>query len=64
MCSYIGVKELESEADFPVEMEKFKLVLDKIESLTSNKVQISADIVDQVQVLKRAMVLGENARSM
>lgn len=64
MCIYIGAKDLETEADFPIEMTKFKAVLEKIENLTSNKVQISADTVDQVQMLKRSMVLGENARSL
>ena len=64
MCTYISAGDLESEADFPKEMAKFKETLEKIDQYTNNKVQISADIVDQVQTLKRSMVLGENARSM
>lgn len=46
MCDYINNEELQSEADFPVEMVTFKETLDKIEAYSNDNIQISADMVD------------------
>jgi len=63
-CDFSGIKDLQSIANFPHETEKITATLAEIEELSKNKAQISANLADNIQELKRTMVLGEDARMM
>ncbi|KAL4450366.1 hypothetical protein ABPG74_009072 [Tetrahymena malaccensis] len=62
MCQYNNITELESQGQFPKEMEKFKEVLHKVEQYSSARMNITADIADSVQMVKTFIVKAEDAR--
>ena len=64
MCDFMGIKHLGSEAEFAQEMEAFKEVILKVQSLADNNVHQVASITDDIAYLKQMMVSVEDSRAM
>ena len=63
MCSFIGLSELSSEADFAEEMTAFEATLASISSLSDNTVAQATSLADDIANVKYMMVLVEDART-
>ncbi|EGR29382.1 hypothetical protein IMG5_156790 [Ichthyophthirius multifiliis] len=62
MCQYNNITELESQGQFPQEMEKFKQILDQVKQYSEAKMNITADIADSIQQVKTFIVKAEDSR--
>jgi Bardet-Biedl syndrome 2 protein len=62
LCAYLQVQELESTADFPEEMEKFKTVLQRVEEYNSVRLKLTAEMADSANLVKALIVKAEDYR--
>ena len=62
LLSFLNMQDLDSLADFPVEMENFTEVLKKIKDCQSAKNHIVADIAEKVNSVKSFVVRAEDSR--
>lgn len=62
LISFMNVKELESVADFPEEIEKFKMIIKEVEDYNAARLHITGDIADAVGNVKMFLVKAEDAR--
>jgi hypothetical protein len=60
--SYISVENMSSIANFPVEMEAFKKVLEEVEEYNRIRSRLCADMADSSNVVKELAVRAEDAR--
>merc|ERR1712039_683836 len=56
LCSHLQVTELESQANFPEEMEKFKSVLMKVEEYNAVRLKLTAEMADSANLVKALIV--------
>ncbi len=63
MCSFMGLSELSSEAEFAEEMSAFEMTLASISSLSDNSVAQATTLADDIANVKHMMVMVEDARS-
>ena len=64
MADYLNIKDMESTVDFPEEIEKFQETIKQVDELVKTKEQLSADMADNIMLLKRSMMKGEDCRIM
>jgi len=64
MAKYFKWEELESEADFACEYEKFEQVLKTISDCNSARVNLTADMADDAQKIKALIIRAEDTRLM
>lgn len=62
LSKYLGLQDLESEADFPEEMKEFTGVLERVEEHNSIRLRLSAEIADSSNMVKTLVVKAEDAR--
>mmetsp|Transcript_1183 Transcript_1183/g.3589 ORF Transcript_1183/g.3589 Transcript_1183/m.3589 type:complete len:718 (+) Transcript_1183:115-2268(+) len=62
MCAYLQVTELESTANFPEEMEKFKSVLMKVDEYNAVRLKLTAEMADSANLVKALIVKAEDYR--
>merc|ERR1719473_2516019 len=62
LCSYLQVTELESVANFPDEMEKFKSVLMKVDEYNAVRLKLTAEMADSSNLVKALVVKAEDYR--
>jgi len=62
LSKYLGLQDLESEADFPDEMKGFTGVLERVEEHNSIRLRLSAEIADSSNMVKTLVVKAEDAR--
>ncbi len=62
LCKFIGVTELESEANFPDEMVDFGVILGEVTEFHSTRTKLTADMADSTQRVKALVVRAEDAR--
>lgn len=62
IANFLGVKELESVAEFPIEFQHFEDVFQKMENLRSTRHKMSADMADSSQMIKALVIKAEDAR--
>lgn len=62
LCAYLQVQELESTANFPQGMEKFKSVLQRVEEYNSVRLKLTAEMADSANLVKALIVKAEDYR--
>merc|ERR1719326_2390052 len=62
LCTYLQITELESTADFPDEMEKFKSVLMKVDEYNAVRLKLTAEMADSSNLVKALIVKAEDYR--
>jgi Bardet-Biedl syndrome 2 protein len=62
LASSLGLKELESLAEFPSEMEAFRAVLLRVDEFHSARLKLTAAMADQSNTAKTLVVKAEDAR--
>lgn len=62
LCVYLQVPELESIANFPDEMEKFKAVLLKVDQYNEVRLRLTAEMADSSNLVKALIVKAEDYR--
>jgi len=62
LCVFLQVTELESTANFPDEMEKFKQVLMKVDEYNAVRLKLTAEMADSANLVKALIVKAEDYR--
>eukprot|EP00929_Paragymnodinium_shiwhaense_P107339 TRINITY_DN7343_c0_g1_i1.p1 TRINITY_DN7343_c0_g1~~TRINITY_DN7343_c0_g1_i1.p1 ORF type:complete len:723 (+),score=176.59 TRINITY_DN7343_c0_g1_i1:319-2487(+) len=62
LCAHLQVAELESTANFPDEMEKFKSVLMKVDEYNAVRLRLTAEMADSSNLVKALIVKAEDYR--
>jgi len=62
LCKSLKIKELESVAEFPDEMDEFKEVLRKVSDFNSIRLKLMADMADSSNRVKGLVIQAEDAR--
>jgi Bardet-Biedl syndrome 2 protein len=62
LCSHLQLQELESTANFPDEMEKFKSVLLKVDEYNVVRLKLTAEMADSSNLVKALIVKAEDYR--
>uniref|UniRef100_A0A7S0L2Q7 Bardet-Biedl syndrome 2 protein homolog n=1 Tax=Coccolithus braarudii TaxID=221442 RepID=A0A7S0L2Q7_9EUKA len=62
LCSSLGITELESVAEFPLEMEKFREVLLKVDEYNAARLRLTAEMADSSNQAKTLVIKAEDAR--
>merc|ERR1719373_1272946 len=62
LCAFLQVTELESTANFPDEMEKFKQVLMKVDEYNAVRLKLTAEMADSANLVKALIVKAEDYR--
>merc|ERR1712216_428013 len=62
LCGYLQITELESIANFPDEMEKFKSVLMKVDEYNAVRLKLTAEMADNSNLVKALVVKAEDYR--
>merc|ERR1712232_524263 len=62
LCAHLQVTELESQANFPEEMEKFKSVLMKVDEYNAVRLKLTAEMADSANLVKALIVKAEDYR--
>ena len=62
LCSALQVVELESLAEFPVEMEAFRSVLLRVDEYNAARLKLTAEMADQSNTAKTMVIKAEDAR--
>eukprot|EP00245_Coleochaete_scutata_P017419 TRINITY_DN8533_c0_g1_i1.p1 TRINITY_DN8533_c0_g1~~TRINITY_DN8533_c0_g1_i1.p1 ORF type:complete len:185 (-),score=41.30 TRINITY_DN8533_c0_g1_i1:105-590(-) len=62
LCSTLGISQLQSTADFPLELEAFKGVLSRVEEHNATRVKLMAETADSSNLIKALVVKAEDAR--
>merc|ERR1719389_1344118 len=61
-CAALQIDELESNAQFPDEMEKFKSVLMKVDEYNAVRLKLTAEMADSSNLVKALIVKAEDYR--
>ena len=56
LCHFLGMKELESTADFPAEMKKFEEVLVQVDEYNSIRLKLTAEMADNSNLVKNLVI--------
>jgi Bardet-Biedl syndrome 2 protein len=62
LCSFMNIAEMESTADFPIEMEDLKGVIKKVNDFNEVRLHLAADMADSIRNAKTFIVKAEDAR--
>lgn len=62
LCHFLGMKELESVADFPAEMKKFEEVLLQVDEYNSIRLKLTAEMADNSNLVKNLVIKAEDSR--
>ena len=62
ICSFMNIQELESYADFAVEMEELKQVIKKVNDYNEVRLHLAADMAEAIKNAKIFVVKAEDAR--
>ena len=62
LCVFIGEQELSSTAHFPLEMETFKEILDRVSQFNETRLRMTAEMADSSQLVKSLVIKAEDAR--
>merc|ERR1712232_330869 len=62
LCAHLQVTELESQANFPEEMEKFKSVLMRVDEYNAVRLKLTAEMADSSNFVKALIVKAEDYR--
>mmetsp|Transcript_123132 Transcript_123132/g.344667 ORF Transcript_123132/g.344667 Transcript_123132/m.344667 type:complete len:722 (-) Transcript_123132:352-2517(-) len=62
LCGFLQVTELESTANFPEEMEKFKQVLLRVDEYNAVRLKLTAEMADSANLVKALIVKAEDYR--
>jgi Bardet-Biedl syndrome 2 protein len=52
LCNFMNLTELQTSAEFPMEMDKLKASIENIELYKSAKLQLSADVAESINKIK------------
>jgi len=61
-CAYVGITELQSVADFPMEMEAFRTGLVQVDEYNAVRLKLTAEMADSSNLLKALVIKAEDAR--
>lgn len=62
LCEALQIQDLESTANFPDEMEKFKAVLMKVDEYNAVRLKLTAEMADSSSLVKALIVKAEDYR--
>lgn len=62
LSAHLRLAELESEADFPREMEAFRQLLQAVDELNAVRLKMTADMADSSNLVKQLVIRAEDAR--
>ncbi len=62
ICNFMNISDLESNAEFPVEMEELKGLIKKVQDFNEVRLHLAADMADQIRNAKTFVVKAEDAR--
>lgn len=62
LCSIMNITDLDSNADFPKEMEELKLVIKKVNDYNEVRLHLAADMAEAIRNAKVFVVKAEDAR--
>ena len=62
LAFYLGVDELESTAEFPVQMEAFKDVLQRVDNCNATRLKLTAEVAESSHVVKSLVIRAEDSR--
>jgi len=62
LCNFLKVTELESTANFPAEMEKFQMVLQRVDEYNAVRMKLTAEMADSANLVKALIVKAEDYR--
>ena len=62
LVAFMNLKDLESIADFPEEIENFKKIIKEVEDYNAARLHITGDIADAVGNVKTFIVKAEDSR--
>jgi Bardet-Biedl syndrome 2 protein len=62
LCAYLRVTEIDSVAQFPSEMERFREVLEHVDEYNAQRLKLTAEMVDSSNLLKTLVVKAEDYR--
>jgi Bardet-Biedl syndrome 2 protein len=64
MANYFKFTDLESEADFPDEMQRFEEVVNRVADCNDARLRLAADMADDSQRVKALVIRAEDSRLM
>jgi Bardet-Biedl syndrome 2 protein len=62
LCSIMNVTDIESNADFPKEMEELKVIIKKVNDYNEVRLHLAADMAEAIRNAKVFVVKAEDAR--
>lgn len=62
LADFLGLRQLESVADFPHEMTQFREVLMKVDEYNAIRLKLTAEMADSSNVVKTLVIKAEDAR--
>lgn len=62
LCKSLGVTELESAADFPDEIEGFRVLLESVNEYNMARLKMTAEMADTSNRVKSLVIKAEDAR--
>ena len=62
LCSIMNISDLDSNADFPKEMEELKVVIKKVNDFNEVRLHLAADMAEAIRNAKVFVVKAEDAR--
>lgn len=60
--AYLGIQELQSLAEFPIEFGQFEQVLMRVDDYNAARMKFSAEMADSTQLVKSLVIKAEDAR--
>lgn len=64
LCTYLKISDLQSNCDFPNELENLKQVLISIEQFNSVRQQLTSQMADHSNLIRSLVVRAEDSRLM
>jgi Bardet-Biedl syndrome 2 protein len=64
VAAYFGVRDVDSTADFPEEMARFRTVVETVDACNAIRQRLTAEIADSSNAVKMLVVRAEDARAL
>lgn len=62
LCEFLGMTELESNANFPIAMEQFSHTLTKVDDYNAVRLKLTAEMADSSTLIKTLVIKAEDSR--
>ena len=62
LTNYLGITQLESSCNFPLEFDRFEQILNQVEEYNASRLKLTAEMADNSQLVKALVIKAEDAR--